>query len=568
MVKISTDEQRYINQQSLLLLVASLHKVIVAFPITASILTFIFFPYVDHVISLLWLYAVYGVSIARYLVHKKIKLRKELNNCVPLIKNMLVLDFFSGFILGMSGYFITVLPPTYQLLMIIVAVAISMESIGAQSAIKSSFFSFNIPLFSCFSFWLFMTDLSIYLILITFILIHISFLLGNFKAMHNQIIKGLHLSFSNNKSANDLSLKNKQLLESNRQVKTASLAKSHFIAEISHQLKDPLQGMLNGLVQSQKFYRVDDILSAIKTVHSSGISLLHLLNNLIDINRLENGQLVRIDKSFNVREIFDDLISLMAINAESKGLFIYSDIRSNVPEKVVGDSLRLSQITLNLLANAIQFTEKGEVGLSLSICQVKEQMWLIIAIIDTGCGIADDEKEFIFQPFVHSVPTIKRIGQGLGLAISQELTHLLEGNISLVSVLGKGSIFTCKVPVDVSNKQSTLKQYSQQKILLIESNEQQRQAIINQFNYLQITVELANNAKEAMALCASNAGRYHAVIMGHQDKLQQKLLINLCQRIKLKYFTLHSYSYQSHHNENILRYPIKTTQLQSILNEE
>jgi len=569
MINKNIEEQQYVNQQSLVLLVSSLTKAIYAFPITASILTFIFWSYVEHSIILLWLFCVYCVSVIRFVVHKNIKQKSGIFAEYSFwLKTMLAIDFSSGFILGMSGYFITVLPQELQLLVVIVAAAISMESIGAQSAIKSSFASFNIPLFVTFSFWLFIAGSATHFVLIALILVHGVFLFGNFKAMHEHIRKGFKLTFSNQKLANDLAKKNIELEKSNQQVKATSMAKSQFIAQLSHQLKDPLQSIIEKLNISEQPTNVTEIQTLVKAVQTSGVSLLTLLNDLIDVHRLEKGLLAKIDQSIDVRKHFDDLAQLIALNAENKNLFFYCDIADDVPSKVISDPLRLSQITLNLLANAIKFTEKGEVGLSLTYQITNNEAWLTITVIDTGQGIDEEKQNYIFQHFVQGESSIDAVGNGLGLSISQELAQLLGGNISVISSPDKGSIFSCKVPVQLGAEKEMVAKYSKQKILLIEGNVRQRQAMIHQFNYLKKSFEIAENAKEAMAICASHNSKYQIVIIGHQDKLQQKLLLNLCARIKLPTLVLKSLS-EKHpalgDNSNTLNYPIKLSDLLRVL---
>jgi signal transduction histidine kinase/CheY-like chemotaxis protein len=570
----NNEQRQYVDQQCLLLVVASLSKAVFSFPLTISIISFIFWPYSDHHAILLWLLSVYSISIYRFIVHRNIQrvVLTEQNYSIHLFR-ILFLDFLSGLTLGLGGYFLLTLPQELQWLLIIVAAAISTNSVAAQSAIKKSVFAFNIPMYVTFISWLFLANGQLNYVIICLMLVHAVFLLGHYKALHSYIIDGLTLTFINRQLANDLSLKNEALLKSNQQVKAASLAKSHFIAEISHSIREPLQGMVEGLNQSQRFNHFSDMLSSVKSVQSSGVGLLTLLNDLIDINRFENGQLVQEVKVFNVREHFDDLVSFIALNAENKGLFLYCNIHSDVADLVISDPLRLSQISLNLLANAIKFTEQGEVGLTISTQQSHGKLWLTIAVSDTGCGISEDKKDYIFQPFVHGSSVVERIGNGLGLAISQELAHLLGGSISVISTLAKGSIFSCKVPIELSSEKPLFKTFTSQKVLLIENNVNQRQAMINQLKYLNVAFELVNNAKEAMALCAGHHNKYQVVILGHQDKLQQKLLLNLCQRIKLPVIVLTALSQNSHHinkpSDNFLltlSYPVALSALKAALN--
>jgi len=568
-MNINSEEQQYVNQQSLLLLVSNLTKAIYAFPITASILTFLFWPYVDHTFMLLWMLAVVMISIYRAVIHQKIN--SIIISSLNYQKNlnfMLSLDFLSGLILGLSGYFLASLPQEYQWLLIVIAATFSMNSVAAQSSIKISVLAFNIPLYISFIYWLLVLGHLSYYALTLFTLIHAAFLSGHFKAMHSYIYNSLQLTFSNQQLANDLAKKNTALKKSNQQVKAASLAKSQFIAQLSHQLKDPLQGIMEQLNHSDQLTNLTEMHTSIKTVQLSGMSLLTLLNDLIDVNRLEKGLLARVEKSFDVRKHFDDLAELIALSAENKKLFFYCDIADDVPSKVISDPLRLSQITLNLLANAIKFTHTGEVGLTITYQLINQESWLIITVIDTGQGIDETKQNYIFQPFVRGESSLDYIGNGLGLSISQELSKLLGGNISVISAPEKGSIFSCKVPVQLVIEKERFGMFSKQKILLIESNMRQRQALIHQLTYLKKSYEIAENAKEAMAICASNKIKYQAVIIGHQNKLQQKLLLNLCDRIKLSTIVLKpitAVSQQVQEHSKTIYYPVKTSKLATVL---
>lgn len=571
---LNANEQQYIDQQCLLLLVASLGKAIIAFPITASILTALFWPYVDHTIMLLWLSAVVGVSVYRAIVHRAVSKNKiSPLNYKSFLNHMLLLDFFSGFILGLCGYFLSDLPQNLQWLLIITAAIFSMNSVAVQSSIKISVLAFNLPLYLSFIFWLIVVgDLTYYVVAIL-MLIHAGFLFGHFKALHAYIFNSLKLTFSNQQLANDLAEKNTELIKINQQVKASSKAKSQFIADISHQIKEPLQGMVNGLTYSQKLANLSDINSAIKPIQSSGVVLLALLNDLIAVERLDSGQLIKEEKSFNVREYFDDLLALVVPNAAQKNLFLYCDINSDVSDEIITDPLKLRQIVLNLLANAIKYTSQGEVALSLSTYHVNNQIWLTIAVADTGCGIAEDKQQLIFQPFVRGESSLDLVGNGLGLAISHELTVLLGGMLSVISAVDKGAIFRCKLPIKVSSNELITPLLSKQKILLVEAHNGQCQSMVNQFNHLKMVVETCDHIKDAMAICASHNNKYQAVIVGHQDKLQQRLLINLCQRIKFPMILLadlnekqQSITEQAEGLVQVLTYPVKLSALKHALN--
>lgn len=477
-----------------------------------------------------------------------------------------MLDVSGGTLAGLSSLFLVSLPQELQWLLIIVIIAISMESVAAQSAIKSSFIAFTVPLFSCLTLGLILTGSNIFYILSLLALLHGFFLYGNFTAMHHHIQKNLTLTLSNEQLAEQLKQKNQALVISNEQVNATSLAKSKFIISMSQELKTPLQGMLKLLESVPKNPNEPEHSRSLSIVRASGVRLLSLLNNLMDVYRLEQGKLKPKVKVFEVRQHFEDLAHLMTINAHVKGLKLFCTIDSEVPEKIESDPVRLSQITLNLLANALKFTYQGQVELNISSQMHGEQPFLNIAVSDTGIGIDQDDMKMIFQPFIQGRSGAETIGNGLGLAISRELCQLLDGKMSVHSVAGKGSAFSFEIPVKISQQSELPMLYSKKSILLVEGENQHRISIEHQLSFLNLPYETAINAKEAMETCAENRNKFSAVIIGHQSELQQTLLINLCQRLKLQTVELFDFGQDINSERSAINYPVKLEQLKATFN--
>jgi len=558
----SPTQQIYIQHQSLMLLVSSLNKAIYVFPLTAIILTVLFWPHTNHLLLTSWLVAICVLSLVRNIVHKKISQQNSTTlNYSRWLKYMLMLDVSGGTLTGFSSMFLASLPQEFQWLLIIVIIAISMESVAGQSAIKSSFIAFTLPLFSGFTLGLILLGSNIFYILSIFAVLHAFFLYGNFTAMHHQIKTNLTLTFSNQELAEELKQKNQALVTSNEQVNATSQAKSKFIISMSQELRIPLQGMLKQLESIQKNPYDPEHLGSLSIARSSGVGLLNLLNDLMDVYRLEKGQLKPKIKEFDVRQQFEDLAHLLVINAHVKGLKLFCTIDSKVPAKIESDPVRLSQITLNLLANAVKFTDKGQVELKISSQMQGEQAFLNIAVSDTGIGIDPEHMKMIFIPFIQGKSDAKTLGNGLGLAISRELCQLLDGEMSADSVTGIGSVFSLEIPVKISQQSELPVLYSKRSILLVEGDSQRQISIKHQLRFLNLSYKTATNAKEAMATCAENRNKFSAVIIGHQSELQQKLLINLCQRLKLQTIELLEFGKDNNSEQLTLNYPVKLEQL-------
>lgn len=563
----SSEQKTYIQHQSLLLLVSSLNKAIYVFPLTATILTILFWPYINHLLLGSWLFTIVLLSLARKKIHKTMSLQEASSlNHSRWLKYMLILDVSAGTLIGFTGVFLGNLPQEFQWLLIIITIAISMESVAGQSAIKASFFAFTLPLFSGFILGLVLVGSDIFYILSIFAVLHAFFLYGNFTAMHNHIKTNLNLTFSNQQLAKELEQKNQALVISNEQVNATSQAKSKFIISMSQELKTPLQGMLKQLDTIQKDPHDSDYSRSIALVHSSGIGLLNLVNDLVDVYRLEKGQLKPEVKVFEVRQHFEDLIHLLTINAHVKGLKIFCTIDSEVPAKIESDPARLSQITLNLLANALKFTNQGHVELKISSHVQNEQNILDIAVSDTGIGINQNDIKMIFQPFIQGKSDVDTLGNGLGLAISRELCQLLNGEMSVKSAVKNGSVFSVKVPIKISQQRELSVHYGNKSILLVEGERQHQISIEHQLRFLNLPFETATNAKEAMAICAESRNKISAVIIGHQPELQQKLLINLCQRLKLQTIEVFELGKGNNSEQLTLNYPIKLEHLKMTFN--
>jgi signal transduction histidine kinase len=563
----SPEQQTHVQHQSLMLLVSSLNKTIYVFPLTATILTVLFWPHTDHLILGSWLVSIYAFSLVRNVVHKRIRQQNSSTlNYYYWLKRMLILDLCGGALVGFTSAFLGGLPQEFQWLLIIVVIAITMESAAAQSAIKSSFLAFTLPLFSGFTLGLILLGSDIFYIVGIFAVLHGFLLYGNFTAMHHHINTNLLLTFSNQQLAKQLKQKNQALVISNEQVNAASQAKSKFIISMSQELIIPLQGMLSLLESIQNKTHAPEQLRSLSIVRSSGTGLLNLLNDLKDVYRLEKGQLKPKVKVFEVRQHFENLTHLLAINAHVKGLRILCTIDSKVPAKIEADPVRLSQITLNFLANALKFTDQGQIELEISSQMHGEQEFLNIAVSDTGIGIDEEDMKMIFQPFIQGKYDTDTLGNGLGLAISRELCQLLDGEMSVHSVAGKGSVFSFKVPVKIIQQSELPVLYSKKSILLVEGEKQHQMSIEHQLRFLNLPYKTVTNAKEAMAICAENRNKFSAVIIGHQSELQQKLLINLCQRLKLQTIEIFEFGKEYNREQLTLNYPVKLDQLKINLN--
>ena len=238
-----------------------------------------------------------------------------------------------------------------------------------------------------------------------------------------------------------------RLLKARAEAEQAATAKAEFLATMSHELRTPL----NGVIGMAELLHEDELgpeqRDKAETIHACATHLLALINDILDYSRLDAGA-VEIERiPFNPVRLANDLLAMVQRSAETKGLKLVAEIAPYMPGEILGDPVRARQILLNLLGNAVKFTERGMVTMSLD-WRDGEVLW---EVRDTGIGITAEGQARLFQPFSQADASMNRRfgGTGLGLAISRRLARLLGGDLTLVSVPDQGSVFSCRMPASI-----------------------------------------------------------------------------------------------------------------------
>ena len=235
---------------------------------------------------------------------------------------------------------------------------------------------------------------------------------------------------------------------------SASLAKSQFLANMSHEIRTPMHGILGMAQLAIGSETPQETREYVKTLRTSAEGLLHVLNDILDFSKIEAGKLTLESVPFSVRHSVDEVRKMSLAEARAKGLVLECRVADDVPDLLIGDPMRLHQVLVNLLGNALKFTEFGSVSLQVTqdaALSINSDAVLLFRVSDTGIGIPEKQQKTIFDAFAQADGSVTRRfgGSGLGLAISSQLVQLMGGRLSVESTLNIGSTFqfTCRLGI-------------------------------------------------------------------------------------------------------------------------
>ena len=315
-------------------------------------------------------------------------------------------------------------------------------------------------------------------------------------------------------------METESLLYEMAQTQAANKAKTEFLANLSHEIRTPLSGVISMLGLMSDSNSEHEREHYLRIAQQSSTTLLSLINDVLDLSKVEAGHMDLESDEFDLEALLEETVDMLYYRAREKNLRLVFKLAPEVPLHLRGDSTRIKQVIINLVGNAIKFTEKGHV--KIDVCQSSNPLksgYLQFSVTDTGIGIAADRQQAIFQPFTQAdaSTTRKYGGTGLGLTISERIVKAMQGTISVQSELGVGSVFSFEIPVEVVDSERNLdcNTVPSKRVLLVADTHIETTFIAEKLRYFGANATICNpkNLTKLLALGHAEGNQYELLLI-------------------------------------------------------
>lgn len=347
------------------------------------------------------------------------------------------------------------------------------------------------------------------------------------------------------RAAEEMSLARETAEQARAAAEAANLAKSDFLANMSHEIRTPINAIVGMANLAQKTQLTDKQKRYIKVIDSSSQALLGVINDILDFSKIEANKLTIERIPFDLDEVLSTLADMFAYKAYDKGLEFIINLPANIPTMLIGDPLRLQQVLINLVSNAIKFTEDGEINVSCTLLdRNSDKVWLRIEVKDTGIGMTAEQSAKLFQAFsqADTSTTRKYGGTGLGLTISRRLVKLMQGDMGVSSSANQGSNFFIELVLplqesqDQSHHQLLMDQLNGVRVLAVDDNTSTREMLketLRSYSMDAYTCHSAEQALEVLKQAAAEQQPFQLMLIDW--RLPGMDGLKLVERIKQKF---------------------------------
>lgn len=338
-----------------------------------------------------------------------------------------------------------------------------------------------------------------------------------------------------NQMCHQLKITRSQMLESVEIANRANEAKSNFLSNMSHEIRTPINAVLGLDEMIVRESRESNIKSYAIDIKSAGRSLLSLVNDILDFSKIESGKMDIIPVEYDLSSVINDLLNMNADKAQKKGLSLQVNVDSTIPQMLYGDEIRIKQVALNVLSNAVKYTDKGHIELNITHRRIdKNKIILIFHIIDTGKGIKAEDLDKLFKPFERIEEKRNRNieGTGLGMNITKQLLDMMNSQLNVDSTYGKGSDFSFEIVQDIVEDKpigdfaQTYKKYKESaadyhesfhapdaRILVVDDVEMNLNVFTSLLKMTQIQIDTATSGRKCIEYADLN--RYDIIFIDH-----------------------------------------------------